>query len=204
VYKSDCSFLQDHESNAIVATSSMRRKAQWLNRYRHHQIENLRGNVNTRLRKIQENEWQGAIFAAAGLERINLRPSNAVELDWMLPAPAQGAIVIVCRENDPFIFESVALLNHPSSEICTKVERDFLRHLMGGCSTPISSLATVSGNNLFFKGNILSLDGKEKADIELTASLSNANELGMKAAQQLLTNGGQKIAESIYHATRQQ
>ena len=72
-------------------------KPNGLNRYPNHEIENLRGNVNTRLRKIDEHEWNGAIFAAAGLERINLRPENSIDLDWMLPAPAQGAIAIVCR-----------------------------------------------------------------------------------------------------------
>jgi hydroxymethylbilane synthase len=81
----------------IIATSSTRRMAQWLNRYPNHRIENLRGNVNTRLRKLKESNWNGAIFAAAGLERIDLRPENSVELDWMLPAPAQGAIMVVCR-----------------------------------------------------------------------------------------------------------
>ncbi|RYY52870.1 MAG: hydroxymethylbilane synthase, partial [Chitinophagaceae bacterium] len=76
----------------LIATSSLRRKAQWLNRFPNSRFENLRGNVNTRLRKLGESNWHGAIFAAAGLERINLRPAAAVELDWMLPAPAQGAI----------------------------------------------------------------------------------------------------------------
>ena len=100
-----------HYSPLTIATSSIRRKAQWLNRYPNHTIENLRGNVNTRLRKVQENNWNGAIFAAAGLERINLRPENAIELDWMLPAPAQGAIMVVCREADDFCLEACELLN---------------------------------------------------------------------------------------------
>src|SRR4030095_14454511 len=92
VYKNSISFLNDFDSTAVIATSSIRRKAQWLNRYPNHAIENLRGNVNTRLKKVSERNWNGAVFAAAGLERINLRPSNSIELDWMLPAPAQGAI----------------------------------------------------------------------------------------------------------------
>ncbi|MBL7763850.1 MAG: hydroxymethylbilane synthase, partial [Chitinophagaceae bacterium] len=74
-----------HASTFTIATSSIRRKAQWLNKFPHHKIENLRGNVNTRLKKLDESNWSGAIFAAAGLERINLRPENSVELDWMLP-----------------------------------------------------------------------------------------------------------------------
>ncbi len=111
VYKNDCSFLEDKNSNAIIATSSIRRIAQWLHRYPKHGIDNLRGNVNTRLRKIDEHNWNGAIFAAAGLERINLRPENSVDLDWMLPAPAQGAINIVCRSEDNFSFDACNKLN---------------------------------------------------------------------------------------------
>ena len=83
-----------------IATSSIRRKAQWLNKYPGHIIHNLRGNVNTRLKKLQEEDWDAAIFAQAGLERIGLRPPTSVVIEWMLPAPAQGAIVVVCREND--------------------------------------------------------------------------------------------------------
>src|SRR6185437_84529 len=89
--------LTIHHSPFIIATSSIRRKAQWLHRHPNHTIESLRGNVNTRLRKLEANDWNGVIFAAAGLERINLRPENSIDLDWMLPAPAQGAITISCR-----------------------------------------------------------------------------------------------------------
>jgi len=78
---------------AVIATSSIRRRAQWLHRYPQSSMENLRGNVNTRLKKLAESQWHGAIFAAAGLQRIGVLPDNAIELDWMLPAPAQGAIV---------------------------------------------------------------------------------------------------------------
>src|SRR5215467_2760172 len=85
-----------------VATSSIRRKAQWLNRFPNSVIYNLRGNVNTRLRKLQDENWDAAIFAQAGLERIGLRPATSVVLDWMVPAPAQGAIVVVCRKEDTF------------------------------------------------------------------------------------------------------
>src|SRR3954447_7830158 len=113
-----------------IATSSIRRKAQWLHRYPNHTIENLRGNINTRLKKIDEHNWNGAIFAAAGLERIQLRPGNAIELDWMLPAPAQGAIMIVCRTEDDKTKEVCSTLNHEPTALCTKIERDFLKTLM--------------------------------------------------------------------------
>ena len=180
-----------------IATSSIRRKAQWLNRYPGHTIENLRGNVNTRLQKVKDNNWNGAIFAAAGLERIGLRPYNSIDLDWMLPAPAQGAIIVVCREEDDITREACGLFNHKETAICTKIERDFLRGLQGGCSTPISALAQVQEGKIVFKGNILSPDGKEKAAIEKTIDLQEADNLGMIAATEILNNGGQKIADTI-------
>jgi hydroxymethylbilane synthase len=200
VFKSDISFLKDFESNATIATSSIRRKAQWLNRYHNHQIENLRGNVNTRLRKVNESNWNGAIFAAAGVERIDLRPDNSIELDWMLPAPAQGAIMIVCRENDNASKEICSLLNDESTALCTKTERDFLRTLLGGCSTPISALAEIKDNKIHFKGNIFSLDGKEKAEIEKMVEIDQAMYLGVDAANVVLQNGGKQIAEKIRNA----
>lgn len=184
----------------IIATSSIRRKAQWLNRYPNHTIENLRGNVNTRLRKVQENNWNGAIFAAAGLERINLRPENAVDLDWMLPAPAQGAIMVVCREDDHFSLDACKHFNHSHTALCTKIERDFLKALLGGCSTPISALAQVKDGMIWFRGNILSVDGKEKVEIEKVIELEKFHNLGDIAALEILNKGADKIADAIRNA----
>lgn len=181
----------------IIGTGSIRRKAQWLHRYPMTQIENMRGNVNTRLEKLSKENWDGALFAAAGLERINLRPEYAIELDWMLPAPAQGAIVVVCRRADQFSFNACALLNDEDTALCTKIERDFLRTLMGGCSTPISALAVRENNSIHFKGNIVSLNGKEKASIDEIKEMAEAAPMGEWAAKEILKNGGQAIAESI-------
>jgi len=182
----------------IIATSSIRRKAQWLHRYPKHSIENLRGNVNTRLKKVYEHEWNGAIFAAAGLERINLRPKNSVDLNWMLPAPAQGAIMVVCREDDSFSFEACKFFNNVDTALCTKIERDFLRTLLGGCSTPISALAEVKNDKIVFKGNICSVDGKEKIEIEKETSIKDSEQLGVNAANEILNNTkAQKIIQAI-------
>jgi hydroxymethylbilane synthase len=189
-----------HHAPFTIATSSIRRKAQWLHRFPHHNIENLRGNVNTRLKKLEEHNWHGAIFAAAGLERINLRPQNSIELNWMLPAPAQGAILVACRENDEFAIEACNLFNDNNTAVCTKIERDFLRTLLGGCSTPISALAEVKDHNILFKGNILSIDGKEKVEVEKIIPLSEAPGLGQAAAEDLLASGGEKIAAGIHNA----
>jgi len=194
--------LTSHASRLTIATSSIRRKAQWLNRFPNHILENLRGNVNTRLRKVAESNWDGAIFAAAGLERINLRPQNSIELEWMLPAPAQGAIMVVCREGDDFALDACQHFHHNYTAICTKIERDFLRTLLGGCSTPISALAEVKNDTVIFKGNILSIDGKEKVAVEKTIALSEAANFGNTAAEYLLASGGQKIADEIRNAAK--
>lgn len=180
-----------------IATSSIRRKAQWLHRYPHHSIDNLRGNINTRMRKVAESSWHGAIFAAAGLERINLRPKNAIELEWMLPAPAQGAVIIVCRKNETTIINACAALNDAPTATCTKIERDFLRELLGGCSTPISALAQMNGDAIYFRGSILSIDGKQKVTIEKNIFKKDASGFGRLAAIELLQNGGQSIADGI-------
>jgi len=183
-----------------IATSSIRRKAQWLNRYPAHSIDNLRGNVNTRLKKVADSDWNGAIFAAAGLERIGLRPEKSIELDWMLPAPAQGAIMIVCRESDPSSFESCQLLNDANTALCTRIERDFLRTLLGGCATPISALAEISEDRVVFKGNILSIDGKEKFETTITKPVSISEDLGITIGKQLLEMGADKIVSDIRNA----
>jgi len=205
VFKSPSTFekytsLVENGSTFTVATSSIRRKAQWLNRYPQHEVKNLRGNVNTRLEKVNQENWDAAIFAQAGLERINLRPVNSVVLDWMLPAPAQGAIVVVSREDDAFSLEACQLFNHESTARCTKIERDFLRTLLGGCSTPISALAVEENDIIHFKGNILSLNGREKVEIERKAKSILSTELGNQAAREILEKGGQEITNTIRNA----
>lgn len=185
----------------IIATSSIRRKAQWLNRYPNHTIENLRGNVNTRLRKVAESNWSGAIFAAAGLERIDLRPEKSITLDWMLPAPAQGAIMIVCREEDQFAYENCQAFNDEYTALCTKIERDFLSTLMGGCSTPISALAEVKNEKIIFQGNICTPDGKTKTEIEKEMPLEHAGNAGVLLANELLQQpSASKIVQDIRYA----
>jgi len=156
----------DYSKPCIMATGSLRRKAQWLNKYPHHTIVDLRGNVNTRLQKLKDNHWDGAIFAKAGLDRINVLPKKHTELDWMIPAPAQGAMVIVSLEHDTFCVEATTKLNDLNSKICTQIERTFLRTLEGGCTAPIGALATIAGDILQFEGCLFSLDGKQKLTIK--------------------------------------
>lgn len=198
VYKNDLSFLDNTVAN--IATSSVRRKAQWLRKYPQHQLHNLRGNVNTRLQKLAAENWDGAIFATAGLERIGVRPANSVELDWMLPAPAQGAVVVVCRGEDDYSRQACSPLNDLTTALCTRIERDFLRTLMGGCTTPISAYAFIEDNTIIFSGELCSLDGTELLTIQEAASLTHAATVGISAAEKILAQGGDKIVAQIRNA----
>ena len=187
----------DYTKSCTVATGSLRRKAQWLHKYPTHTVVDLRGNVNTRLQKLQDNSWQGAVFAKAGLERIDVLPSRFTSLDWMTPAPAQGAMTIVALEKDPFCIEATQKLNDTPSQICTQIERDFLRTLEGGCTAPIGALAKIEGNTIEFKGCLLSLDGTKKIAIEKTISLDLAAKAGDAFAKEVLQKGGDVLLKEI-------
>lgn len=199
VYKSNTDFLEQPGYTANIATSSVRRKAQWLRRYPQHQLHNLRGNVNTRLQKLAAENWDGAIFAAAGLERINVRPATSIELDWMLPAPAQGAVVAVCRENDTFCRDACAAFNHAETALATHIEREFLRALMGGCTTPISAYAYIRNNTVHFSGELCSLDGTASFQTSREVPLEAAARLGQEAAEEIMAQGGAEIVVQIRH-----
>lgn len=200
VYKNNTAFLDNYEGVANIATSSIRRKAQWLRRYPNHALHNLRGNVNTRLQKLAAESWNGAIFAAAGLERIGVRPPESIELDWMLPAPAQGAVVVVCRDNDDYCREATAPINHQPTALCTQIERDFLRTLFGGCTTPISAFASINGEQLQFEGNLCNLDGTVSLSVERNLPLTQVGTLGEEAAKEILAQGGAEIVAHIRNA----
>ncbi|GEM55093.1 hydroxymethylbilane synthase [Flavobacterium branchiophilum NBRC 15030 = ATCC 35035] len=198
VYKDNLDFLS--QENSIIASSSLRRKASWLHKYPTHTIEDIRGNVNTRMQKVAESDtWSGAIFAEAGLERINLKPEKAIVLDWMIPAPAQGAMLVVAMANDEFTREAVSQLNDIETEICTHIERQFLKTLEGGCTAPIGALAKYDEvkDTIDFQGVLFSVDGKQKIEIEKSVDISEWKKLGFHAAQEILNNGGAELMIAI-------
>ena len=194
IHKGNLDFLN---GDGIIATGSLRRQAQWLNKYPSHQVVDLRGNVNTRMQKLNDNPWNGAIFAAAGLERINLKPENYLDLNWMIPAPAQGAMVVVAMENDSFCREVIGKLNDENTNICTKVERDFLRTLEGGCTAPIGAFATIREDQVELEGILLSIDGQTKIEIKKQTSLTNYQNFGVLCANEVIENGGRELMQSI-------
>lgn len=196
VYKGNLDFLNEQ---GTIATGSLRRQAQWLSKYPTHKVVDLRGNVNTRMQKLQQSDWNGAIFAAAGLERINLKPSNYIDLDWMIPAPAQGAMLVVAMQKDAFTRDALSHLNHIETEIVTYIERQFLKTLEGGCTAPIGALAKYNEeeDTIHFQGVLFSLDGKEKIEIDKIVPIEEWKKLGFYSAQEILNNGGTKLMSEI-------
>ncbi len=194
VYKNSTDFFN---TEATIATGSLRRQAQWLNRYPHHRVVDLRGNVNTRLQKLADHDWDGAVFASAGLDRIGLKPENYSELDWMIPAPAQGAMVVVAMENDAFTRDAIGQLNDNPSEICTHIEREFLRTLEGGCTAPIGAFAEIIDAQIRFGGVLCSLDGQEKILIEKSCAVEDYEHFGAQCAENALQSGGHELMARI-------
>lgn len=191
------------QRDAIIATGSLRRKAQWLNRYPTHTVVDLRGNINSRMQKLNDNDWNGAIFAAAGLERIGLEHEHTLGLTWMIPAPAQGAIMIAALEKDEYVLEACAQLNHEPTEICTTLEREFLRFLEGGCTAPIGALAYINNNEqVILKGVLLTVDGSRKLEAEFNAPLGSHSNLSRDCADSILSRGGKHLMNELVESQR--
>lgn len=197
VIKDDENFFAN--DSAIIATGSLRRKAQWLYRYPHHTITGLRGNVNTRLQKLEDNDWDGAIFAAAGLKRLKLLPEKEkhIKLDWMIPAPAQGTVMVSALEKDEELLEICKEINDKDTAICVGIEREFLRILEGGCTAPIGALAMLWDDEIKFKGVLFSPDGKNKIEFYKEVAVDNVSDLGEYAANYILDRGGKKLMREV-------
>ncbi|HMP28995.1 MAG TPA: hydroxymethylbilane synthase [Saprospiraceae bacterium] len=150
-----------------IASSSLRRKSQWIYKYGNQQtIYDVRGNINTRLNKLNENdEWNGIIFATAGLDRIALEVPNRKELSWMIPAPAQGALGIMARNNDEAIKKLFEGLHSSKAEIEVHTERRLLRELEGGCTMPLGALVDSDSDTLYMNACLLDPTGTLRIDI---------------------------------------
>ena len=196
--------VQNHKADlqkaSTIATGSLRRKAQWLHRYPHHHVVNLRGNVQIRMDKLFSSNWEGAVFAKAGLERVELLGSHSQELKWMIPAPAQGAIGVVSRAKDTELIELLKKINHQPTRECVDIEREFLRILEGGCSAPIGALAILVQDKIQFKGGVFSLDGKIAATISKEVQIADGKNLAAQAAEEVLSKGGHQIMTSVKYS----
>ena len=194
IYKTNLDFLSEE---GTIASGSLRRQAQWLHKYPNHKVVDLRGNVNLRMQKLNDSDWNGALFAAAGLERIGLKPKKYEVLDWMIPAPAQGAMVVLAMANDEFCWQAVSELNDLETDICTYIERQFLRTLEGGCTAPIGAIAKFTEDTIEFKGALFSIDGTQKMEVEKVVPIELWKKIGFELAKEILSNGGEELMTNI-------
>lgn len=201
VFKDNEEFLS--QKDAVIATGSLRRRAQWLNRYPTHTVEDIRGNVNLRLQKLEDTEhWNAAIFAAAGLGRIDKRPEDAINLNWMIPAPAQGAIMVTALAEDEKIRAICSEINHEETEICTTIERKFLNLLEGGCTAPIGALAFIKDEEINFTGVLLSTDGTKKIEVTRNEKLGEHHNMATFCAEYIIERGGKRLMDDIKKSDR--
>lgn len=195
VYKSEEIFEKETRT---IATGSLRRKAFWLNQYPQDTLVDLRGNVQLRIQKLIDSDWDGAIFAYAGLDRSEILQELAEKnlkfkvLDWMISAPSQGIVGIAAMED----FELPQISNE-QSKIAATIERQFLNVLEGGCTAPIGGYANVQNEEIHFKGAVLSLDGKTKLMIEETFLRSEFEHKGKDLAQKLNEHGAFDLIQII-------
>ena len=184
----------DFSKNLTIATSSIRRKCQWLNKYSNHKIEVLRGNVDTRIMKLKKSDWDGAIFAQAGLERLKLNIENTLLLGWMIPSAAQGTIALATKNENKKLVDIIKKFNCNKTMQCVSQERIFLKLMGGGCSMPISAHATFKENDLILKTNICSLDNKHSIT-DLSIYKQHDLNAGLKSYNKILKKGADKILQ---------
>lgn len=183
--------FDDLPLGARVATGSTRRQAQLLQRRPDLKLCDIRGNVDTRLRKLEEQELDALILAQAGLERLGLtnRIREVLAVSWMLPAVGQGALGLECRAADQDTLRLVSRINHPPTMQAVLAERAFLHALGGGCLLPIAALGTVQDARLTLRGAVLSPEGRQRVAGETAGAADAAQALGMHLARQLIGQG---------------
>ncbi len=186
-----------------VGTSSLRRQAQLLALRPDLAIEPLRGNVETRLRKLEELKLDAVVLAMAGLNRLGLKnlPAQPLDANLVIPAVGQGALGLECRAGDPATRERAGRLNHDDSQVCVAAERAFLARLEGGCQVPIAGHAVVEKSIVVFRGLVASLDGKTVIRGEGLSGPFDSAEMGARVAEEILQRGGRAILEDVYGAT---
>ena len=193
-----CATLADLAQGAVVGTSSLRREAQLRERHPHLQVEPLRGNVNTRLRKLDEGRYDAIILAAAGLKRLGYgtRIAALLEPDESLPAPGQGALALECRSDRANIVAALAPLADIGTTLATIAERAFSRALGGSCHTPLAAYAEWEEGALWLRGLLAARDGKEVLRGEVEAEVADgdaAEQLGRELADDFLARGAARF-----------
>uniref|UniRef100_A0A7C5T098 Porphobilinogen deaminase n=1 Tax=Thermocrinis ruber TaxID=75906 RepID=A0A7C5T098_9AQUI len=191
--------LEELPSGAVVGTSSLRRQVQIKRRRRDLKVEILRGNVDTRLRKLKEGLYDAIVLAYAGVKRMGLSGEISQVLEDFIPAVGQGSLAIETRAEDERVINFVKVLNHEESWLRAVCERAFLRELQGGCQVPIGAYAWIEGGRIIkMKGFISDLEGERFLEGYEEGSLQEAEEVGRRLAQRLLREGGEEILREIY------
>lgn len=192
--------LDELPQGAIVGTSSLRRKSQLLAVRPDLQLHDLRGNIHTRMRKLDEGQYDAIILAAAGLERMDIpeRIRSVIPAEVCLPAVAQGALAIEVLADDASTQGFVDCLNDESTLACVRAERSMNAALEGGCQVPIGSYAIWQGEQIWLRGLVASLDGKTIIRAERKGSAADAQAMGEDLAQELLANGAKSILDVVY------
>ena len=187
-------------AGAKIGTSSLRRKAQIAVMRPDLAIEDLRGNLDTRLRKLDEGQYDAIILAAAGLNRLKLsdRATRYFTAEEMLPAVAQGAVGIEMRKADTELHAGLSFLADYATDVCVQAERTYLKRLEGGCQVPLAGFATLAGQELTMTGLIAPVDGSRFIKKAITGKPEDAAKIGLALAEELLDMGGREILEAVY------
>ncbi len=191
--------FEDLPLGARLGTSSLRRKCQLLKQRPDLNIIDLRGNVGTRLAKLDDGQYDAIILASAGLKRLGLqaRIRHVLTTEVSLPAVGQGALGLECRSEDPQVLALISPLMHLETDVCVRAERAFNTYLEGGCQVPIAGFATLMQDQLRLEGRVGSADGQILLRAELTGPMSQAEQLGVQLAQELLRQGAGELLSAL-------
>jgi len=180
-----------------IATSSLRRRAFWAKTYPGTEFCDIRGNVQTRLKKLEDQDFDATLFSLAAIERMSLN-IDYEHLPFMISAPAQGVVAVCGRSDDAEIKEIFKDVNHRETRICIEIEREFLRALEGGCTAPIGAFAVINDlDEVRFVGRLCSLDGKECIETDEIFQWNAEENFGQILAEKIIANGGAEIMEQI-------
>lgn len=193
--------IDDIPDGAVVGTSSLRRQSQIKSLHPAIVLKDLRGNVGTRLRKLDNGEYDAILLAAAGIIRLGLseRITQLIPQSVLLPAIGQGAIGIECRAGDEVVHEMIAPLDDHDTSLCVQTERAFSRRLFGGCQLPIAGQASIIGNEISLVGLVARVDGSEVIKSEQKGSLADSDSIGTVLAETLLERGADEILKELLH-----
>lgn len=179
-----------------IATSSLRRRAFWLEQFPETEFSDIRGNVQTRLKKLEEGDFDATLFSLAGIKRMEMK-LDFEYLDFMISAPSQGVVAVASRIDDTETREILQKINHEETQICIEIERDFLRTLEGGCTAPIGAIAIWNEGKIKFEGKLNSLDGIKTLNLVEEFEYNHSENFGEKFAKIILEKGGKEMMEEI-------